>query len=111
MLICQVPELSVRVCEGVLSPEHTMLTVAPTTGRPTAAVPFKASAVGPVEMASATAEPFATLEPAAGVSLMTSPLVTVALDDCVTVPTVSPAVVRAVVAAAWESPTTFGTLT
>jgi hypothetical protein len=111
MLICQLPELSVCVFEVVLSPEHTILTVAPTIGRPTAAVPFNVSAAGPVEMTNATAEPSATLVAAAGVSLMTFPLVTVALDACVTVPTVKPALVRAVVAADCVSPTTFGTLT
>jgi hypothetical protein len=66
---------------------------------------------GPVETTRATEEPLAALVPAAGVSLMTLPLATAALDACVTVPTVSPAPVTAVVAAACVSPTTFGTLT
>jgi hypothetical protein len=65
----------------------------------------------PVEMTRATAEPLAALVPAAGVSLMTLPLATVALDAWVTVPTLSPAPVTAVVAADCVSPTTFGTLT
>src|SRR5580692_11693041 len=41
---------------------------------------------------------------------MTLPLATVALDPCVTVPTVRPAPVIAVVATDCVSPTTFGTL-
>ena len=60
---------------------------------------------GPVETTRATDEPLAALVPAAGVSLMTFPLATVALDACVTVPTVRPAPVIAVLAAAWVSPT------
>src|SRR5208282_5173345 len=58
-----------------------------------------------------TADPLATLVPAAGIWLMTSPAATVALLAIVTVPSVRPAPVIAVVAAAWVSPTTFGTLT
>jgi hypothetical protein len=65
---------------------------------------------GPDETTRATEAPFAALAPAAGVWLMTLPLATVALDACVTVPTVSPAPVIAVVAAVCASPTTFGTL-
>jgi hypothetical protein len=42
---------------------------------------------------------------------MTFPEATVALDCLETVPSVSPAPVIAVVAAAWVSPTTFGTVT
>src|SRR5579863_1797287 len=57
-----------------------------------------------------TAEPPATLVPAAGIWLMTLPAATVALVAAVTVPSVRPAPVIAVVAAAWVSPTTFGTL-
>jgi hypothetical protein len=57
-------------------------------------------ATGPVETTSATAEPAATLVPAAGFWLITLPDGTVALDDCVTAPSASPALVIAVVAAA-----------
>jgi hypothetical protein len=57
-----------------------------------------------------TAEPFDTLVPAAGLSLMTSPETTVLLDCIVTVPTVRPAAVIADSAAAWVSPVTVGTL-
>lgn len=66
---------------------------------------------GPEETTRATGEPLAALVPAAGVSLITSPLATEALDALVTATTVSPAPVIAVVAAAWVSPTTLGTLT
>jgi hypothetical protein len=58
-----------------------------------------------------TAEPLATLAAAAGLSLMTLPEATVALACIVTVPSVRPAPVMAVVAAAWVLPTTFGTAT
>jgi hypothetical protein len=54
----------------------------------------------PVDTTRATAEPFATLVPAAGLSLMTLPELTVLLDCMLTVPTVRPAPVIAVVAAA-----------
>src|SRR6516162_8730445 len=52
----------------------------------------------PVETTRLTAEPLATWVPAAGLSLITSPEVTVVLDCCVTVPRTSPAPVIAVVA-------------
>jgi hypothetical protein len=64
----------------------------------------------PVETRRLTEEPAATAVPAAGLSLITLPEATVLLDAVVTVPTVRPAVVIAVDAAAWVSPTTFGTL-
>jgi hypothetical protein len=66
---------------------------------------------GPLETTSVTADPVATLVAAAGVSLMTLPEATVLLDWVVTVPAVNPAPVMAVLATAWVSPTTFGTLT
>jgi hypothetical protein len=66
---------------------------------------------GPVETTRLTADPEATEVPATGVSLITSPGGTVVLAAVVTVPTVSPAPVIAVVAAACVSPTTFGTET
>ena len=66
---------------------------------------------GPLETTSVTADPWATLVAAAGFSLMTLPEATVLLDWVVTVPTVNPAPVMAELAAAWVSPTTFGTLT
>ena len=49
--------------------------------------------------------------PAAGVWLITDPAGTVVLDAVVTVPTVRPAPVIAVVAAACVRPTTLGTAT
>ena len=58
-----------------------------------------------------TAEPRFTLVPAVGLWLITSPAATVLLVAVVTVPSNKPAPVMAVVAAAWVSPTTFGTET
>jgi len=58
------------------------------------------TATGPIETISATAEPAATLVPAAGVWLITLPAGTVVLDDCEIVPTTRPAPVIAAVAAA-----------
>src|SRR5438067_12672095 len=63
----------------------------------------------PLETTRLTAEPFATLVPAAGLWLITLPEATVVLDCCVTAPTVRPALVMALVAAACVWPTTFGT--
>ena len=57
-------------------------------------------ATGPVDTTIATAEPATTLVPDAGFWLITLPDGTVALDDCVTAPSASPALVIAVVAAA-----------
>src|SRR5881227_2415806 len=64
---------------------------------------------GPLETTRLTAEPLATLVPAGGLSLMTLPAATVLLDCIVTAPTVRPAPVMALVAAACVWPTTFGT--
>src|SRR5204862_521259 len=64
---------------------------------------------GPLETTRLTAEPLATLVPAVGLSLITVPEATVVLDCIVTVPTVRPAPVMALVAAACVWPTTFGT--
>jgi hypothetical protein len=64
---------------------------------------------GPLETTRFTADPTLTLVPAVGVSLITFPEATVLLDAVVTVPSTNPAPVMAVVAAAWVSPTTFGT--
>jgi hypothetical protein len=64
---------------------------------------------GPLETTMFTAEPTFTLVPAVGLSLMTLPEATVLLEAVVTVPSTNPAPVMAVVAAAWVSPTTFGT--
>ena len=50
-------------------------------------------------MTRLTAEPLATVAPVAGVSLITLPERTVALDCMLTVPTVSPAPVIVLVAA------------
>ncbi len=58
-----------------------------------------------------TADPGATSTPPTGSWLMTWPAGTVALNAWVTVPTVKPAPVRAVAAAAWVMPTTSGTAT
>jgi hypothetical protein len=66
---------------------------------------------GPVETTRFTADPDAALLPAGGFWLMTLPAATVALDAVVTVPRVNPAAVIALVAAAWVSPTTLGTVT
>jgi hypothetical protein len=68
-----------------------------------------ATLAGPLETTKLTAEPTLTLVPAVGLSLITLPAATVLLDAVVTVPTTKPAPVIAVVAAACESPTTFGT--
>jgi hypothetical protein len=65
---------------------------------------------GPEDTVRFTAEPGATLAPALGLSLITLPAGTVELDTVVTVPTVRPAPVIAVVAADCESPTTLGTV-
>ena len=65
----------------------------------------------PVETTSATALPVATCVPAAGFWLITDPAGTVVLDAVVTVPSVRPALVIAVVAAACVWPTTFGVAT
>src|SRR5204863_556197 len=65
----------------------------------------------PLETTKLTAEPLATLVPAAGLSLITLPGATVVLDCIVTVPRVRPALVMALVAAACIWPTTFGTST
>jgi hypothetical protein len=56
-----------------------------------------------------TAEPVATIEAATGLSLKTVPAATVELLCIVTIPTISPAPVMALFAAACVIPTTFGT--
>ena len=58
-----------------------------------------------------TPEPDLTVVPAVGLWLMTLPEGTVALLTVLTVPTVNPAPVIALVAAACVRPTTFGTVT
>src|SRR5207253_2701783 len=65
----------------------------------------------PLETTRLTATPLATLVPAAGLWLITLPGATVVLDCIVTAPTVRPALVMALVAAACIWPTTFGTST
>ena len=65
----------------------------------------------PVETTRLTAEPLATLVPAAGLSLITLPEATVLLDCGATAPVVRPAPVITLVAAACVWPTTFGTAT
>ena len=69
-----------------------------------------ALSAGPDETTSETAVPPATCAPAAGFWLMTEPAGTVALDAVVTVPTVRPTPVIALVAAACGELTTFGTV-
>src|SRR5947208_485116 len=59
---------------------------------------------GPDDTTSATALPLTICVPAVGFSLMMAPAGTVVLDAVVIVPTVKPAVVIAVVAAACVSP-------
>jgi len=66
---------------------------------------------GPEETTSATALPLATWAPLTGFWLMTAPAGTVVLYAVVTVPTVKPAAVMVVVAAACVMFTTFGTAT
>src|SRR5204863_9401924 len=70
-----------------------------------------ATSAGPLETTRLTAEPLATLVPAVGLSLMTLPAATVLLDCIVTAPTVRPAPVMALAAAACVWPTTLGTAT
>jgi hypothetical protein len=70
-----------------------------------------ATLAGPVDTTKFTADPTFTLVPATGLSLITFPAATVALDCCVTVPTTKPAFVIDVPAAACVNPTTFGTAT
>src|SRR5215475_12475567 len=66
---------------------------------------------GPDDTTRATAVPTTICVPAVGFSLMTDPDGTVVLDAVVTVPTINPAFVIAVDAAACVRPTTFGTAT
>ena len=66
---------------------------------------------GPWEMTSATALPGGRNVPTAGVWLTTCPVGTVALYACVTSPTVNPAPVIVVCAAAWVMFSTLGTVT
>src|SRR5918911_1156342 len=66
---------------------------------------------GPDETTSATAVPMTTSVPAAGFWLITDPAGTVVLDAVVIAPTVSCALVIALVAAACTRPTTSGTVT
>ena len=63
----------------------------------------------PRETTSATGAPGSSTLPAAGVELITRPAGIVSLNAVVTAPTVKPAPVIAVVAAACVMPTTFGT--
>ena len=70
--------------------------------------PLAGGVAAPVETTSATALPGATF-PLAGLWLITLPDATVALLCVVTAPSVRPALVMAVVAAACVWPTTFGT--
>src|SRR5712691_4604636 len=66
---------------------------------------------GPEDTTNATALPVSTCVPAMGLWLMTEPDATVALEAVVTAPTVSPAPMIALDAAACVRPTTFGVAT
>jgi hypothetical protein len=68
-----------------------------------------ATCAGPEETTRLTADPALTCAPAAGFSLITLPEATVLLDWGVTVPSIKPAFVSVVVAAACVWPTTLGT--
>src|SRR5271166_3369140 len=65
---------------------------------------------GPLESCRLTEVPSVTEVPAAGASVITGPAATVVLATVVMVPTASDAFVIAVLAAAWVSPTTLGTV-
>ena len=65
----------------------------------------------PLDTCSLTAELRLTCVPAAGFEAITLPAGTTSLDAVLTEPVVRPAVVNAEEAAAWVSPTTFGTAT
>src|SRR5262245_7502053 len=69
-----------------------------------------AAGAGPCDTTIATALPAVTWTPAAGVELITLPFGIVAWNACVTAPTINPAFVIAVVAAACVRLTTFGTV-
>src|SRR6188508_1385651 len=107
------PAGTVALGASVTSPtERPALVIAPTAAgwvRPTTF--GVATCGGPDETTSATALPVATCVPPAGVWLITDPAGTVVLDAVVTAPTVKPAFVIAVVAAACVKPATFGTVT
>jgi hypothetical protein len=66
---------------------------------------------GPLDTTRFTADPALTNVPATGLTLITLPEGTVLLDAVVTVPTIRPAPVIPVVAAACVDPSTFGTRT
>src|SRR4051794_41879091 len=70
-----------------------------------------ATFAGPADTTSTTAVPLATVTPAAGTWLITSPAATVALDTADTAPPLRPGFVTALSAAACVRPTTFGTVT
>ena len=66
---------------------------------------------GPEEISRFTLDPTVTDVPTNGLADMTLPAATVEDDIVVMTPTFSPAVVKAVWAAAWLNPTTLGTFT
>ncbi|HUA26402.1 MAG TPA: hypothetical protein VMA54_19895, partial [Steroidobacteraceae bacterium] len=68
-----------------------------------------ATIAGPEDATKFTADPGATSAPTVGVSLMILPDAMLVLDCWVTAPTVRPAPVMVLDAAACMSPTTFGT--
>src|SRR6186997_529362 len=101
--------LDAVVTAPTVRPAFVIAVVAAACVRPTT---FGVATCGsPDETTSATALPVVTCVPPTGVWLITEPAGTVVLDAVVTVPTVSPALVIAVVAAACVRPTTFGVAT
>ena len=101
--------LGALVIAPTVRPAVVITVIAAGWVRPTT---FGAGTCGrPLETTSDTALLIATCVPAAGVWLITDPAGTVVLDAVVTVPSVSPAPVIAVVAAACVWPTTFGVAT
>src|SRR6187399_2043647 len=101
--------LDAVVTAPTVKPAFAIAVVAAACVRPTTL--GTATCGSPVDTTSATALPVVTCVPLAGVWLITDPAGTVVLDAVVTAPTVNPAFVIAVVAAACVRPTTLGTAT
>src|SRR6185503_7219318 len=101
--------LDAVVTAPTVNPAFAIAVVAAACVRPTTL--GTATCGNPVDTTIATALPVTTCVPALGVWLITDPAGTVVLDAVVTAPTVNPAPVIAVVAAACVRPTTLGTAT
>jgi acetoacetate decarboxylase len=101
--------LDAWVIAPTLNPEPVIDVEAAACVRPTTF--GTATRAGPVETVKATADPGATCAPAAGFWLITWPAGTVLLDAWVIAPTLNPAPLIAVEAAACDRPTTLGTAT